>query len=54
MERSGCYIPSVDAKDLAIANSYPGCGYVLRKNGQYNLKKFINSFDYSLDFIHLT
>ena len=53
--RNGCYIPSIDAKDLCIANSYPGQGYLLKNsNGQYNLKKFINSFDYQLDFIYLT
>lgn len=54
MERSGCYIPSVDAKDIYIANAYAGNGYPLTlQDGQYNLRKFVNSFDYSLDFIHL-
>lgn len=27
MERSGCYIPSVDAKDIYISNDYAGNGY---------------------------
>lgn len=50
MERSGAYIPSIDAKDIYIANHYRdgiGGGYSLRQaNGEYNLRRFINSFDY--------
>ena len=49
-----CYIPSIDAKDICISNSYSGKGFPLRnQNGDYNLKRFINSFDYQLDSIHL-
>lgn len=47
------YIPSVDAKDLYIANNLikeNPVGYDLtNKQGEYNLRKFINSFDSSLD-----
>lgn len=54
----GVYIPSIDAKDIYLAthdmesNPY---GYALRDgNGQYNLRKFTNTLDYSLDFIELS
>lgn len=52
-----CYIPSVDAKDVYLATHYfqndsPEFTFKL-KNGQYNLRKFINSFDFSLDLIEL-
>ena len=51
------YIPSVDAKDLYLANHLkePGTdGYsLLRKDGTVNLSKFVNSLDYSLDLIKL-
>ncbi len=51
------YIPSIDAKDIYLALHYiennPD-GYDLKlNNGQYNLRKFINSLDYSLDLIEL-
>lgn len=50
-------IPSVDAKDLYLSNHYidgTPCGYRLRnKNGEWNLKRFINTLDYSLDLIKL-
>ena len=51
------YIPSIDAKDIYLSAHYieenPE-GYNLKlKDGQYNLRKFINSFDYSLDLIEL-
>lgn len=56
-ENKGVYIPSIDAKDLYIANNYlhkNRTGYSLRqKNGDINLRKFINSLDYSLDLIKL-
>ena len=55
--RNNLYIPSVDCKDLYLANNYINnipYGYKLtRKNGEDNLKKYINSFDYSLDLIEL-
>ena len=54
---SGVYIPSIDAKDIYLSEhlSNPNpIGYNLRnKAGQYNLKKFVNTFDYSLDLIQL-
>ena len=51
--RNNLYIPSIDAKDLCIARNLKN-GYTLRrKDGKYNLKRFVNSFDYSLDLIEL-
>ena len=53
------YIPSIDAKDLYLANTYIGknnspYGYKLtKKDGSNNFRKYINSFDYSLDLIEL-
>lgn len=57
MDNKGIYIPSIDAKDIYLSTHYieknPE-GYNLKlKDGQYNLRKFINSFDYSLDLIEL-
>ena len=57
MEHKGVYIPSIDAKDIYLSAHYiennPD-GYNLKlKDGQYNLRKFINSLDYSLDLIEL-
>lgn len=57
MEHKGVYIPSIDAKDIYLSAHYiendPN-GYNLKlKDGQYNLRKFINSLDYSLDLIEL-
>ena len=57
MLRGNLYIPSIDAKDLYLANNYitpSPYGYKLtRKDGSDNLNKYINSFDYSLDLIEL-
>lgn len=57
MKRNGAYILSIDAKDLFLANHFSnedGCGYKIRKqDGSMNLKKFINSLDYSLELIKL-
>ena len=49
------YIPSLDAKDLYIADHAAGSGgYSLRtRSGDINLRKYINTLDYSLDQIHL-
>ncbi len=51
------YIPSIDAKDIYLAAHYwedNSSGYDLKlKDGQYNLRKFTNTLDYSLDFIAL-
>lgn len=52
------YIASVDAKDIYLASNYinnpNNQGYTLKlKNGQYNLRKFVNSLDFSLDLIEL-
>lgn len=55
--RNNLYIPSIDAKDLYLANNYiknVPYGYKLtKKDGTYNFRKYINSFDYSLDLIEL-
>lgn len=55
--RKNLYIPSIDAKDIYIANHYiepTKIKYSLhKKNGDINLHKFKNSFDYSLDLIEL-
>lgn len=55
--RNNLYIPSIDAKDLYLSNNfiYPiPYGYKLtHKYGNDNLRKYINSFDYSLDLIEL-
>lgn len=57
MEHKGVYIPSIDAKDIYLSSHYienDPQGYNLKlKDGQYNLRKFINSLDYSLDLIEL-
>jgi hypothetical protein len=51
------FIPSVDGKDIYLATHYisdEDSEYTLKlKNGQYNLRKFINKLDYSLDLIEL-
>lgn len=57
MKQKGIYIPSIDAKDIYLACHYiqenPN-GYSLkRKDGDYNLHKFVNCLDYSLDLIEL-
>lgn len=57
MKNNGIYIPSIDCKDIYLSHHYvednPD-GYNLKlKDGQYNLRKFINTFDYSLDLIEL-
>ena len=57
MKNNGIYIPSIDAKDIFLSAHYieknPE-GYNLKlKDGQYNLRKFVNTLDYSLDLIEL-
>lgn len=51
------YIPSIDAKDIYLASHYienDPDGYNLKlQDGHYNLRKFINSLDFSLDLIEL-
>lgn len=53
--RNTIYIPSVDAKDLYLANNCNDegrkkTGYsLITKNGNINYNRFINSFDFSLD-----
>ncbi len=55
--KNGVDIASIDAKDIYLASHYinnTGGEYTLKlKNGQYNLRRFINSLDYSLDLIEL-
>lgn len=57
MFESGVYIPSIDAKDIYLSSHYideDKKEYSLKlKDGQYNLRKFINTLDYSLDLIEL-
>ena len=54
---TGVYIPSVDAKDIYLSAhyyNYENHDYDLKlKDGNYNLRKFINTLDYSLDLIEL-
>ncbi len=51
------YIPSIDAKDLYIANNYinkSDVGYSIRRSdGNLNFDKFLNTADYSIDLIRL-
>lgn len=54
---SGCYIPSIDAKDIYLSSHMidinPG-GYELKnRDGEWNLRRFSNTLDYSLDLIQL-
>lgn len=55
--RGNLYIPSIDCKDLYLSNNYiknVPYGYKLtKKDGTDNFRKYINSFDYSLDLIEL-
>ena len=61
--RNNLYIPSIDAKDLCIAMAASGSYTIMRNKGRsrkakvkrcdFDLKRFINSFDYSLDLIEL-
>lgn len=55
--RGNLYIPSIDGKDLYLSNNYiknVPYGYKLtKKDGTDNFRKYINSFDYSLDLIEL-
>lgn len=57
MKMRGVYIPSIEAKDLYIANNYVNYkpeGYsIRRKDGELNQKRFKNVFDYSLDLIKI-
>lgn len=57
MNNDAIYIPSIDAKDIFLSTNYIDNnpeGYNLKlKNGQYNLRKFKNTLDYSLDLIEL-
>lgn len=54
---AGVHILSIDAKDIYISNHYnipDSTGYCINnKNGEVNVKKFINVLDYSLDLIKL-
>lgn len=55
--RKNLYIPSIDAKDLYLSNNFIQpipYGYKLtHKDGTDNFRKYVNSFDYSLDLIEL-
>lgn len=57
MEVPGIRIPSLDAKDIYLANhleTQSPEGYsLIRKDGTVNMRKFVNVLDYSLDLIKL-
>lgn len=57
MFETSIYIPSIDAKDIYLSAHYiennPNRYNLKLKDGQYNLRKFINTLDYSLDLIEL-
>lgn len=55
MPIGGVYIASLDAKDLYLANLIdPVNGYnIKKKDGSWNLRKFVNTLDYSLELIKL-
>lgn len=58
MDNKAIYIASIDAKDIYLSEHYiennPG-GYDLKlADSQYNLRKFTNTLDYSLDLIELS
>lgn len=63
MLESGVHIPSLDGKDIYISNNCINpklndkglkVGYKLRdQNGDLNLKRFMNTLDYSLDLIKM-
>ena len=51
----GVYIPSIDGKDIFLANGInKDVGFTLKtKNGSPNLRRYKNVFDYSIDLIEL-
>ena len=57
MNKESIFIPSIDAKDIYLSANYiekNNEGYDLKlKDGNYNLRKFINTLDFSLDLIEL-
>lgn len=55
MSVSGVYIASLDAKDLYLANLIdPVHGYnIKKKDGSWNLRKFVNTLDFSLELLKL-
>lgn len=57
MKRTGAYILSIDAKDIFLATHFSRdkeTGYrIRRQDGSLNLRKFINSLDYSLELVKL-
>lgn len=57
MAENAVYIPSIDGKDLYLANHYDHpteIGYNIRtRAGDINTHKFVNTLDYSLDLIKL-
>lgn len=57
MEDQGIRIPSLDAKDIYIANhlvTQSPEGYkLIKKDGTVNMRKYVNVLDYSLDLIKL-
>lgn len=54
-KNKGVYIPSIDGKDIFLANGVDkDKGFTLKmKNGCPNLRRYKNVFDYSLDLIEL-
>lgn len=53
VKNNGVYIASIDGKDAIVhKNDGNGNGYTLKqKNGDWNLRRFKNVFDYSIDLI---
>lgn len=54
-KNKGVYIPSIDGKDIFLANGINDeVGFTLKmKNGSPNLRRYKNVFDYSIDLIDL-
>lgn len=57
MSTNAVYIPSIDGKDLYLSNHFirpTDIGYNLRtKAGDINIRRFVNTLDFSLDLIKL-
>lgn len=57
MQQQGVRIPSLDAKDVYLANHLvipsPKGYQIVRDDGLVNMRKFVNVLDYSLDLIKL-
>ena len=53
-KNTGVYIPSMDGKDIFLANEIKQDSFTLKtKDGKPNFRRYRNVFDYSLDLIEL-